>query len=104
MNIDWVALAKFLGTTPEVVQVRAAQRLIQEELTRLDEREAKLKAQYAVATATELERLIRNDVVPEHPSWEHVIEWEAIEDRRGKLKVILDQLCAVLHQRTSKKC
>lgn len=53
-------------------------------------------ARYDVPSATELERLIKNGVVPDHPSWEHLIEWEAIEDRRAKLKSLLSK---VIHEK-----
>jgi len=92
VSIDWATLAKVLGTTPEDVQARAAHKVLKEELALLDEREAKLIAQYDVSSATELERLIKNGSVPEHPSWEHLIEWEAIEDRRAKLKMLLSKV------------
>lgn len=92
MSVDWATLASVLGMTPEDVQARAAHKVLQEEFALLDEREAKLMARYDVSSAAELERLIKNGVVPEHLSWEHLIEWEAIEDRRAKLKSLLSKV------------
>ncbi len=63
--------------------------LIEVELAQLDREEIDLIERYNLLSAAELEQAMQSRSVPEHPTWEDLIHWEAIEDRRKALKAIL---------------
>ena len=62
---------------------------IETELARLDHEEIELIQKYHMLSAVDLEQAMQSRIVPEHPGWEDLIHWEAIEDRRKALKELL---------------
>ena len=85
----WDALGQAMSLTPQAVQERAMRTLIEVELAQLDREEIALIQTYNLLSAAELEQAMQSRSVPEHLTWEDLIHWEAIEDRRKALKVIL---------------
>ena len=89
--VTWEALSHALSMTPQAVQERAIRTLIEVELAQLDREEMERIRAYSLLSATELEQAMRSHRVPEHPTWEDLIHWEAIEDRRTVLKALMRQ-------------
>lgn len=86
MALTWTDLASWLGKTEEEVQTAAAIELIKNEMSKLNAAEVELIHRYGADDAADLESRIRSKALPEHPAWEDLIEWEAIEDQRKRLK------------------
>ena len=87
--LSWDALGHAMALSTQAVQQRAIMALIAVELTQLDRDEMELIQQYGLLSAVELEQAMQAGTVPEHPTWEEFIHWEAIEDRRQALKELL---------------
>ena len=92
MALSWSNLANYFGQTEEQLQTTAIAELLKSELANLDASEADLIRRYGVLSAGELEQLLNSNSVPEHPAWEHLIEWETIEDRRQQVRKYMSQL------------
>lgn len=92
MSLAWSELAAYLGTSEEQAQLEAVTELLKSELARLEAAELTLIRRYGVRSASELEARVNANAVPEHPSWEHLIEWEGIEDRRQRLRTYASRL------------
>ena len=87
--LSWDALGHAMALSTQAVQQRAIMALIEVELTQLNQEEMALIQKYGLLSAVELEQAMQAGRVPEHPTWEDLIHWEAIEDRRQALKELL---------------
>lgn len=86
--VSWERLAQATAKSVEEVQSAAAAAFVREELSRLDAEEVRLAQRYGVASAADLEALMQQHLVDEYPSWEDLITWEAIGDRRRLLAIL----------------
>lgn len=93
--LDWSELAQAVGLRQEETQAEAAVELLRRELAALDATELRLIAEYRVCSAAELEAAMSAGKWPEHPTWERLIQWENIEDRRKSLRAFVARLGAV---------
>lgn len=87
--VDWESLSQVLAVNVSMLQEQAVRILIETELSRLDHEEIELIQKYHLLSSADLEQALQSRIVPEHPSWEDLIRWEAIEDRRKALKELL---------------
>ena len=85
MTLPWDVVAARLGIPRDMVEREAVKDYLRAEVRRVDEKIFALMLRYRVKTPEGLEEKIRRGEVEEHPSWEHLIEWEDMVTYRQKL-------------------
>ena len=93
--LDWREVSQAVGRPEEETQVAAAVELLRRELADLENAELDLIREYGVCSAAELEAGMHTGKWPEHPTWERLIQWEGIEDRRKSLRAFAARLGAL---------
>jgi hypothetical protein len=85
-------IAEATGDDEATILRRGLQSYLQQELREVSTRMKELSGKYDVDAPAELEELIREGDVDEHPAWEEVIEWENLETRATTLERLLNDI------------
>jgi hypothetical protein len=94
--IDTEKIAKALDISPENLLAEGTLAYLHKELRLVEEDLADLRERYGLLSPQELEKKIRDDLIPAHPAWEDLIEWENLEAYKQKLNDLLTELHARL--------
>ncbi len=94
--IDPKKIAKALNISPENLLAEGTLAYLHKELRLVEEDLADLRERYGLLSPQELEKKIRDALIPAHPAWEDLIEWENLEAYKQKLNDLLAELHARL--------
>ena len=83
--VSWDEVTGAIGVDKDTAEKQGAFALLSQELLKVEARLARLIDKYGVPDAGALERAVSSYEVPEHPSWEDLILWEGLEEKRQKL-------------------
>jgi hypothetical protein len=89
-------IARILDLDPKELLAEGVLAYLHKELRLTEEDLADLRERYNVLSPHELEEQIRQGVIPPHPAWEDLIEWENLEAYKQKLQSLLTELHAPL--------
>lgn len=86
-------LAKELDIPTDVLLNRSIIAFVGHELRLAEDDVADLREKYLLADRSELEKRIKDHLIPSHPAWEDIILWENTEQYIKKLKDYLAKNC-----------
>ena len=89
-------IAKALDISPKDLLAEGTLAYLHKELRLVEEDLADLRERYELLSHRELEEKIHKGLLPAHPAWEDLIEWESLDAYKQKLTDLLEALHARL--------
>ena len=86
------AVARRVGVPAERLEREAVREWLERRLALVEAEIAEVRRRYGVESVEELERLVREGKVPEHPGWEDLITLERLVEERRRLREALESV------------